>query len=104
MHILERVDQIDRIDEVVVVCAPEYEASIQLMLNQYGVQKTVRFVPAGATRQDSVRSGLSVVTSKNVIIHEAARPFVKVQDFERLLDEPQIKKSFFLIKIHAINN
>lgn len=89
MHILERVDQIDRIDEVVVVCAPEYEASIQLMLNQYGVQKTVRFVPAGATRQDSVRSGLSVVTSKNVIIHEAARPFVKVQDFERLLDEPQ---------------
>ena len=55
MHILERVDQIDRISDVVIVCADEYISSIELMLNQYGVRKPVRFAPAGATRQASVQ-------------------------------------------------
>lgn len=88
MHILERVDQIDRISDVVIVCADEYISSIQLMLNQYGLRKPVRFAPAGATRQASVKSGLSLITSENIILHEAARPFVKVEDFERLIDHP----------------
>ncbi len=88
MHILERVDQMDRISDVVVVCADEYISSIELMLNQYGVRKPVRFAPAGATRQESVKSGLSLITSDNIILHEAARPFVKVEDFERLMDHP----------------
>ncbi len=87
MHILERMDQIAAIAEIVVVCAPEYEASIRLMLSQYGVQKTVRFAPAGTTRQASVYSGLSLVKTDDVVIHEAARPFVKAEDFQRLLDE-----------------
>ena len=88
MHILERVDQIERISDVVVVCADEYISSIELMLNQYGVRKPVRFAPAGATRQESVKSGLSIITSDNIILHEAARPFVKVEDFERLMYHP----------------
>lgn len=87
MHILERMDQIDRISEVIVVCANEYVQSIELMLNQYGIKKKVRFAPAGATRQASVRSGLELVTTDDVIIHEAARPFVKAEDFDRLIDE-----------------
>lgn len=85
MHIMERVDRIDEIKDIVIVCAKEYEASIELMLNQYGVRKKVRFAPAGATRQESVRNGLAMVDSDDVIVHEAARPFVKAEDFERLI-------------------
>ena len=85
MHIMERVDRIDAIEEVVFVCAKEYEASVELMLSQYGVRKKVRFAPAGATRQESVRNGLTLVKTEDVIVHEAARPFVKVEDFERLI-------------------
>ena len=85
MHILERVDAIDSIGEVIVVCMDEYVESIKMMLGQYGVRKMVRFAPAGATRQGSVRSGLALVTTDNVIIHEAARPFVKIEDFEHLI-------------------
>lgn len=87
MHILERVDQIEEIAEVVVVCVKQYEASIGLMLSQYGIAKRVRFAPAGVTRQASVLSGLSLVKTPDVIIHEAARPFVKVEDFRRLIME-----------------
>ncbi|MBQ7061964.1 MAG: 2-C-methyl-D-erythritol 4-phosphate cytidylyltransferase [Bacteroidales bacterium] len=96
MHILERVDQIDRISEVVVVCANEYVSSIELMLNQYGVSKPVRFAPAGATRQASVRSGLQLVRTDDVLLHESARPFVKVEDFNRLLDVEQRNATYGL--------
>lgn len=89
MHILERVDQIESITEVVMVCAKEYESSIALMLEQYGIRTPVRFAPTGATRQASVRNGLSIVATDDVIVHEAARPFVKVEDFERLIAAEQ---------------
>lgn len=85
MHILERVDQIDSISEIVIVCAKEYESPINLMLDQYGVRTPVRYAPAGATRQESVRNGLALVKTEDVIVHEAARPFVKVEDFQRLI-------------------
>lgn len=85
MHILERVDQIPDIEEVIIVCVSEFIDSINLMLKQYGVQTPVKFAPAGKTRQGSVRSGLKMVVTDNVIIHEAARPFVKAEDFENLI-------------------
>ena len=85
MHILERVDQIDEIEDVVVVCAKEYEASISLMVQQYGIRKKIIYAPAGVTRQESVRNGLAMVHNEDVIVHEAARPFVKVDDFKRLI-------------------
>lgn len=87
MHILEKMDQIDAISEVIMVCVDEYVAPIRLMLNQYGIQKKVRFAPAGTSRQASVLSGLRLVETEDVIIHEAARPFVKVEDFESLIHE-----------------
>lgn len=87
MHILERMDQIEEIAEVIVVCVDEYVSSISLMLQQYGVRKRIRFAQAGTTRQASVKSGLSMVKTEYVIIHEAARPFVKVEDFVDLISE-----------------
>jgi len=87
MHTLERLDEIEQISKIVVVCASEYVTSINLMINQYGITKPVEFAVAGDTRQASVKSGLQLVDSKKVIIHEAARPFVKVEDFLSLMDE-----------------
>ena len=86
MHILERVDMVDAIKDIVVVCSDEYKDSIKLMCSQYGITKPLHFAPAGKTRQQSVMSGLHYVETDNVIIHEAARPFVKVEDFERLIE------------------
>lgn len=85
MHILDRVDTIDTITNIIVVCADEYRDSIKLMVNQYGITKPIKFAPAGKTRQMSVKSGLDYVETGDVIIHEAARPFVKVEDFRRLI-------------------
>lgn len=96
MHILERIDLIPTIVEVIVVCADEYVEQVGLMLDQYGIRKKVSFAPAGLTRQASVNSGLSLVKTDDVIIHESARPFVKVEDFERLINEKERNAIFGL--------
>lgn len=56
------------VDEVIVVCASEY----QKFLNTY----PVRFALPGQERALSVQQGLHLVTSPWVCIHDAARPFV----------------------------
>jgi len=88
MHILERINKVKEIAKIVIVCKEEYRASIKLMLVQYNITVPVKFAKAGDTRQESVKSGLEFVTTENVILHEAARPFVSERDFIRLIEEP----------------
>ena len=87
IHTLERVDAIEKINKVIIVCADEYIDSISLMLRQYNITKKVEFASAGDTRKASVYSGLQKVESPNTIIHEAARPFVTVEDYMNLIDD-----------------
>lgn len=87
MHTLERIEKIGEVSEVVIVCTKEYVSAIEMMLAQYNIRIPVRFADAGETRQSSVRSGVDLVTTENVILHEAARPFVSEQDFLDLIKE-----------------
>lgn len=96
MHILEKVDGIDAIGQIVVVCTPQYEETISQMAAQFGIRKRIVFAPAGSTRQASVMSGLSLVGTDDVIIHEAARPFVRTEDFEELIACPERNATFGL--------
>lgn len=86
MHILERAERIKDLKQVVVVCAEEYKPGIELMVRQYNVQIPVIYATAGDSRQASVYSGLNMVETDKVIIHEAARPFVDADDFNELID------------------
>lgn len=87
LHTLERIDRLSEVEKVVIVCAESYIASICEMIEQYNISVPVVFAEAGETRQDSVRSGLALVTTEQVVLHEAARPFVSEQDFKTLLNE-----------------
>ena len=88
MHVIEKVDTLEDVEKIVIVCAEEYRSPLSLMLEQYGIRKPVAFAPAGATRQASVLSGLQMVETDRVMIHEAARPFVKTEEYRMLMDEP----------------
>ncbi len=46
---------------------------------------TVRVVPGGATRQESVGNGLDLVHTDTVVVHDAARPFVTADLIDRVL-------------------
>lgn len=88
MHTLERINKVENISDVVIVCTEQYTSLIKEMLKQYNITVPVKFAKAGITRHDSVRSGLELVFSEQVILHEAARPFVSEMDFRTLLEEP----------------
>lgn len=87
MHSLERIDSIVNINEIVIVCEKEYINTIKLMAKQYNIETPIIFADAGLTRQESVYSGLQKVSNDMVIIHEAARPFVKCEDFYKLIND-----------------
>lgn len=59
------------IDEVLVVIGAGQEAALAAALG------AVRFVVGGATRRESVRNGLEVLSGADrVLVHDAARPFL----------------------------
>lgn len=68
--------------EMVVVSAPEFRHFFE------GNQ--VKFAEPGLRRQDSVYNGLQQCTGDWIIIHDAARPFIKSFDVEKLIEEAQI--------------
>lgn len=72
LEILERVSDIDRI---LLLYHPEYKDTYERYLSRYNISK-VELVEGGATRQQSVYNGLIRVATQNVLIHEAARPFI----------------------------
>ena len=76
----------DRIDEIVVVLAPELASNPPDDVKVPG--KPLLIVPGGARRQDSVRNGFEAVRDRAdvVVIHDAARPFASAGLIARTID------------------
>lgn len=88
MHTLERLERIKNIDEIVVVCHPKYRELLQMNIDAYMLKKKYVLVDGGNSRQESTYNGLLAATNDQVMIHEAARPFVTQEEFQALVDEP----------------
>lgn len=86
IHSLERINQLSFVSDIIIVCSEEYIQAINNLLVQYSIDKKVFYARPGNTRQESVLSGLEKVKTNNVIIHEAARPFVSIDDFKELIE------------------
>lgn len=89
MHSLERIDRLTCIKEVIIVCEEIYQNTITTMCNDFNIEKKIIFANAGSSRQESVYNGLQVVTCSYVILHEAARPFVTIDEFTKLINCPE---------------
>ncbi len=82
-HCLDTADTVARITETVVVVPAAEVAAVAAGL----AGRSVEVVAGGATRDESVRAGLAVVGDEDhVLIHDAARPFVPAEVFERVID------------------
>lgn len=94
IHSIERLDRIESIDEIIIVCEDNYVEHLHDMMKEYSIEKPVKFVEGGATRQESVYNGLKEAKNDNIILHEAARPFVQQRDFEALIANPSVNVTF----------
>ena len=75
-------DRCDEIDGIVVIAADKWMDTVQSMARRAGIRKLLGVAPAGATRMESVRSGMVWLDRLRpeeedvVLIHDGARPLV----------------------------
>lgn len=82
VYTLEKFEQCDAIDQIVIVCHGGYVDYMQKLLNQYQIQKVAKIIVGGNERQSSLKKGLETVVDLGagendvVAIHDGVRPLV----------------------------
>lgn len=84
---LERLDDSDWVDAIVVAAPPDWEEPAILLAEELVASKVAAVVTGGATRAESVRIALAEVPDDAlvVLVHDAARPLVDDAVIERVL-------------------
>jgi 2-C-methyl-D-erythritol 4-phosphate cytidylyltransferase len=82
IHTIEKFEECDAIDAVVLVLAPDRLSEFGRLVKRFGLTKLREIVAGGATRAESVASGLAVVddSCRVVAVHDGARPLVTAGD------------------------
>lgn len=89
LHSFELLVRSDLITEIIVVCESFYR---HLFTSKTPVK--IGFANPGFRRQDSVASGLAQITKGSfVCIHDAARPFLQLEDLKKVIEQALIHKA-----------
>ena len=82
-------ERVRAVSQIIVVVPPGYAASTDRLLRRAGCGKVTAVVEGGKERQDSVRTGLTMITGDPhiVLIHDAVRPFITRKVIEDVIRE-----------------
>ena len=87
VHVLEKVEQLAEVARVVITCPAEFVAETQQLLEHRNLSGRFCCIEGGETRQQSVYRGmLELGDCDTIVIHEAVRPFVTLEEFRTLID------------------
>ena len=88
IHTLERFEQCEAIDEIIVVTSGDMVDAMKALLTKYGMKKVTQVIAGGKERQDSVYQGLLHVNEKAdvIVVHDGLRPFVQEQDLIKTIE------------------
>ncbi|GAB7387322.1 2-C-methyl-D-erythritol 4-phosphate cytidylyltransferase [Bacillaceae bacterium] len=85
VHTVELFVSCSLFREIVIVVSEGDVEEVRRMLRTHGLEK-VTLAVGGNERQHSVYAGLNALREADVVlVHDGARPFVRVRDIERLL-------------------
>lgn len=82
IYTLEKFEQSEEVDKVIVVCHGSYTEHMQSLLQLYQIKKVDKVIVGGNNRQSSLRRGLKAIAEDGgkpddiVIIHDGVRPLV----------------------------
>lgn len=96
VYSLVAADRTPEITEIVLNYPEGWKETVESIVTDYAIQTPVAYVPAGATRHESVAAMLPVATNDSVVIHESARPLVSAEDFSALVAAEAENVSFML--------
>jgi 2-C-methyl-D-erythritol 4-phosphate cytidylyltransferase len=89
LHSFELLAKSGLITEIIVVCEEFYR---HLFTSKTHLK--IGFANPGFRRQDSVASGLAQITKGSfVCIHDAARPFLQLEDLKKVIEQALIHKA-----------
>lgn len=87
IHVLEKARSIAEIERVVIPCPQDHLDATRELIENHRLGRKFECVAGGSTRQESTYLGLlSIGDVDSVIVHEAVRPLVGVDDFRRLIE------------------
>jgi 2-C-methyl-D-erythritol 4-phosphate cytidylyltransferase len=95
VHTLKIFQTCRRISEIVVVTQEQYVEQVWDYIHLYGLDKSVKVVIGGETRQESSRIGIECCGDDTdyVMIHDAVRPFLSHRILEDLANAVVVHKA-----------
>lgn len=76
VHTVERFQQIDEVDSIVLVVGFDDRTRCQNLVDEYGLTKVSGIIAGGGDRQESVFKGIQALNTEWVMVHDGVRPFV----------------------------
>lgn len=84
IYTLEKFEESNDIDKIVVVCHGSYIEYMQNLLDIYQIKKVVKIIVGGSDRENSLKRGLDAIVDNVgekkdiVVIHDGVRPLVNL--------------------------
>ena len=83
IHTLRQFERSQQIDEIIAVLSPEETANFLSFAQDFGLKKVSRAVAGGATRAQSVFSGLMTISEAEIVaVHDGVRPLVTPDEID----------------------
>ena len=82
VYTLEKFEQSEDIDKIIIVCHGSYIDHMQSLMNLHQIKKVEKIIVGGSDRQGSLKRGLEVIKELGgteediVVIHDGVRPLV----------------------------
>ncbi|MFH0348703.1 2-C-methyl-D-erythritol 4-phosphate cytidylyltransferase [Bacillus vallismortis] len=90
IHTLKVFDSHRPCEKIILVINEREREDFQQLLTNYRFQTVIELVAGGDERQHSVYKGLKTVKQeKIVLVHDGARPFIKHEQIDELVDEAE---------------
>lgn len=76
--------KVEEIDQIILVYNPKDKALLDNVLSYYP-DDDIKIIEGGSTRHESVRNALEYVQTEQVLIHDAARPYITPTDIRSII-------------------
>lgn len=85
IYALEAISKHDKIENLIITYPLKHIDKFRDIVASYGINRVI-FVEGGNSRQESVMNALKEVNSKDVMIHEAARPLLSLEFIDEIIN------------------
>jgi len=98
VHTLQRFEQCETINQVVLVLPADALAGFQSLAEKFSLRKISKVVAGGATRAQSVLSGLRAIDAAEVVaVHDGVRPFVTSAEIDQVVETARTSGAAVLV-------